>query len=116
MLPVAPTTRTVICVLLMLHRSRSERDHDLDGLAIVHRAIAVGNAVEIRHAVEHAAGLDAPSSTSGRSSSMYARTGAGPPPIGDVLEECLQRPRDRLVLRHADPTNGAARARDARAP
>jgi hypothetical protein len=36
----------------------SERDHHLDGLAIIHRTIAIGDAVDVRGAVENEARLD----------------------------------------------------------
>src|SRR5918993_6004660 len=38
---------------------RSGSHHDLERLALVHRAVAVWNSVEADGAVEHAAGLDA---------------------------------------------------------
>src|SRR6476469_2493898 len=38
--------------------TRSGPYHDLDRLALVHRAVAVGNAIEIRDAIEDAAGRD----------------------------------------------------------
>jgi len=63
----------------VLRLRSSELDHDLDGFTIVHRTVAVGYAVDIRGAVEHESRLDSASNTSGMSSCMYARTGAGPP-------------------------------------
>jgi hypothetical protein len=36
----------------------SELDQDLDRLALVHRAVSVGHAVEVRDPIEYAAGLD----------------------------------------------------------
>ena len=38
---------------------RSELDHHLDGFTIIHRTIAIGDAIEIRGAIEHEARLDA---------------------------------------------------------
>jgi hypothetical protein len=35
-----------------------ERDHHLDGFTIVHRRVAIGDAVEVRDAIEHQAWLD----------------------------------------------------------
>jgi hypothetical protein len=51
-------------------------DHDLDCFAVVHRAVAIRHAVEGRHAIEDTTGSIVPATTSGSSSSMYARTGA----------------------------------------
>jgi len=38
--------------------SVSELDQDLDRLALVHHAVAIGHAVEVRDPIEDAAGLD----------------------------------------------------------
>jgi hypothetical protein len=54
-------------------------DYDLDRLPLVHRPVAIGHLVETDDLIEHQAGSIFPSRTSGKSSSMYARTGAGPP-------------------------------------
>src|SRR5829696_9382473 len=54
-----------------------------------------------------------PSRTSGRSSSTYARTGAGPAAHGDVAEERRLRGGHGLFLGHADATDRPTRTRDA---
>lgn len=51
-------------------------------LAVVHRTIAVRHAIEVPHAIKNVTRLDAAfEHASGRSCSMQARIGAGPPAL-----------------------------------
>ncbi len=58
----------------------SPPNHHFDRFAIVHVAIAVRHTIEIHHAIEHLAGLDASFENIWQECSVYARTGAGSPP------------------------------------
>src|SRR3954468_4130272 len=89
----------------------SRPNHDLDRLAVVHRAVPVRHVVEAARAVEYAAGLD-PALEDVREQLLDVRArrrrAAGD---ADVLPE-RDVARDRVLLRDADAADGAARARD----
>src|SRR6266550_7840124 len=89
-----------------------ELDHDLDRFAVVHCTVAIGPAVEIRHAVEYASRIDSSlhhirhqllDVSPHRSRSAADR---------DVLEEAVIARWNRLVLRNADATDRSARTSD----
>jgi hypothetical protein len=98
----------VVPKLSLLHRiSVSELDQDLDRLALVHRAVAIGHSVEVRDRSKTRAGSIRPSRTSGWSSSMSARAGDGPPRMVTFLkkvvnvvgiESCCGRPPRQAEL------------------
>src|SRR5437870_6104311 len=93
-------------------RLLSELDQDLDRLAPVHCAVAVGHPVEVRDSVEDAAGFD-PSFEDVRQQLVDVRTGgSGTATDGDVVEKGRQRRRNRLLLGKADAADGAARTDD----
>src|SRR5215208_5033956 len=92
---------------------RSRPHHDLDRLAVVHRPVAVGHAVEADGPVEDAPGLD-PALEDVRQELLDVRAyRGGPAAHGDVTEERRQRGGHRLVLGDADAADRAARTRDA---
>ena len=84
--PSAETSRRSECALL--HRVSLVRvDHDLDRLALVHRAVAVRHAVEVRRAVEDAAGLDPALEDVGQQLLDVRARGRRAAGDGDVVEE-----------------------------
>src|SRR5207249_1823871 len=88
----------------------SELNHDLDRFAVVHRAIAIGHAVEIRHAVEHATGLDSALHHIRHQLLDICAHRSGSARDRDVLEEAVIARWNRLVLRDADAADRSARA------
>jgi hypothetical protein len=87
---------------------RSELDHHLDSLAVVHRTIAIGDTVDARNAIEHQTGLDATVQYVGHQFvhvGTNRRRAAGD---GEVVVERWLRARDRRLLRHADAADGTA--------
>jgi hypothetical protein len=87
-------------------------DQDLDRLALVHRAIAVGHTVEVRDPVEDAAGLD-PAFEDVRRQFLDVGAGGGRTAADrDVVEERRQRGRNRLLLGKADAADCATRTDD----
>src|SRR5215207_5729530 len=94
-------------------RVPSEVDHDLDRLALVHRAVAVGHAVEVGDAVEHAPRLYPAFEHVGQKLLDVRADGGRAARDDDVVEERRLRRRNLLVLRDADASDRAARPRDA---
>src|SRR5439155_20291006 len=90
-----------------------EVDQDLDGLALVHRAVAVRHLVEADDSVEDTAWLDPPvEDVRHELLDVCARRGrtAGD---ADVVEEGRRRRRNLLLLGNADSPDRAAGTRDA---
>src|SRR5437660_7873185 len=88
-----------------------ELDHDLDRLAVVHRPIAIGYTVEVRHPIEYAARIDPPSEDVRK---QLVDVGAGrsrPAADADVLPEG-DASRQGAVLRDADAADGTTTTRD----
>src|SRR4029079_14637657 len=78
----------------------SELDHHLDGLTVIHRAVAIGNAVDIRGAVDHESRYDSALQYVGHELvhvGTNRRRAAG---NGDVGVERRMRIRDRRLLRN----------------
>lgn len=72
-----------------------------DRATLVHGPIALGDAIEGQHEVEHFPGLIFPAKTSSIKCGRYRRTGAGPPEQTNVTEEEV-RAVERETVRHAD--------------
>src|SRR4051794_31171449 len=96
-----------------LRAGASGRDHDLEGLALVHRPVAVGHAVEADDAVEDAAGLDPAFENVRQQLLDVGADRGGAAAYRHVAVERLARRRHRLVLGNADAADRAARTRDA---
>ena len=99
----------IFCSAVAIAR-RLELDHHLNGLTVVHRAIAIGDAVDIRGAVEHESRLDPAFQYVGHEFvhvSTNRRRAAGD---SDVGVERRLRIRDRRLLRNPDATDGTAGA------
>src|SRR6185503_2180541 len=77
-------------------------DHDLECLALVHRAVSVRYAVEVCDSIEHAARLN-PAFEHVRQEFLDIRSyGCWPAAYGDVVEEGRLRGRNRFVLWDSD--------------
>jgi hypothetical protein len=97
-----------------LGAERSGSDEDLQGLAGVHGAVAVGHLVEVDGAVEDTAGLDAAFEDVGEEFLDVGAGRGGAAGQGDVAaEEAADPDWSFLVLRDADPADRATGADDA---
>src|ERR1700704_4593513 len=95
------------------HWRPSELDHHLDGFAVIHRAVAIGNTVDVRDAIEDEARLDSAFQHAGHELVHVGANRRRTAGDCDVAVERRLRIRDRGLLRNADAADGAAGTRDA---
>ena len=96
-----------------LYSASSLRRHEhLDRLALVHRPVAVGYAVEVDDAVEDPARLDPSLEDVGQQFLDVGADRGGTAADADVVVERRLRSGELLLLRDADPADGAAGSGD----
>src|SRR6185436_14656235 len=97
----------------IFHDRTSGLDHHLDRFALVHRAIAVGNAVEVHNAVEDAAWLNPALHDIGQKLFYICPHWRGTACDRDVTVETWYGGRDLAVLRYTYAPDGTAGPHDA---
>src|SRR4051812_10268339 len=90
-----------------------ELDHHLYRFAVVHRAIAVGDSIQIRHAVEHATRLDPALHHVRHQLLDVSPHRSRPARDRNILEEAVVSRWNLFILRHADSTDCSAWPSDA---
>src|SRR5436305_2930199 len=87
-------------------------NHHLERLPFVHRAVAVGNPIEVHGPIEDPARLDRSIEDVGQQLLDISPGGRGAATDSDVAVEGGLRSGHRLALGYADTADGAARADD----
>src|SRR4029078_3935029 len=89
------------------------RNHHLDGFAIVHRAVTVGNTIKYDRSIEYSTGRDIPLKNV-RQKFLDIRPHRGRPAANrHIIVKGWLRPWDSLLLRNADAAHGATRTSNA---